>query len=326
MADQRPPDQRPPDQRPPDQRPPDQRPPEQRPRPTPPPPTSQRHKSRHSANPQAHQLQRDRERESLRARELERQRQREREREEEREREHERQRQRIRELRTKKSKSKIYTVGLILVAISLAQLIVLKVLDVDLQKYVPVPGFVWMMVALICMTIMICTDLFSVYPINWLLAILIVEVVTFGVAVGRWTLVTMEVAFMVVGITLFITILLHLLGAFCPLYMLPGTIAMFILIAAFIIVFLALQALMYFSHDQSYRIYIDVTLVVWIVSVTVYSATIIHERRAESITDDFLMSAMFITVFYMILLSALISIAHFLLMDEPDTRKFKYLV
>ncbi|KAH8381632.1 hypothetical protein KR093_009676, partial [Drosophila rubida] len=152
---------------------------------------------------------------------------------------------------------KIYSVAAFLITIGIFQLGILKGFCIDLVDSVPVPNFMSMLIALVCILLLVFTELFNQYPVNWTLGIVAVESVTLCTISSKWNNLPFWYAINILAIVLLLNIVFHLLGAFLPLMLLPGYYSMIFITIVFIIVYIFLSVVLFILSNLNLMVIID---------------------------------------------------------------------
>ncbi|XP_062124323.1 uncharacterized protein LOC133837541 isoform X3 [Drosophila sulfurigaster albostrigata] len=140
---------------------------------------------------------------------------------------------------------KIYLIAIVLVMIGILQLVILKAMHIKLIDSVPVPNFMYMVIALVCIVLMVYTELFNEYPVNWTLGIVAVECVTLCTISSKWNHLPVLYASIVLGVVLIVNIMLYMLGACLPLILLPGYYGILFITIVFIIMYIFLSIIVF---------------------------------------------------------------------------------
>ncbi|KRF99370.1 uncharacterized protein Dwil_GK26862 [Drosophila willistoni] len=116
----------------------------------------------------------------------------------------------------------VYITTVIYVVVALLQLTIVKVLNFDFSKDVPVPGFVWILVSLVSFLILLCTGAIYLFPVNWTLSVIIIEAITLSGMSRSWHAASLQWVLGAYLIVLLLYIILGLLAIFLPLKLLPA--------------------------------------------------------------------------------------------------------
>ncbi|XP_030565243.1 uncharacterized protein LOC115765719 [Drosophila novamexicana] len=204
---------------------------------------------------------------------------------------------------------RIYLVASLFTGIGMGQLVLIKAARFDLHEIVPVPSFMWLVIALVCLVLLVFTELFNKFPINWTLGTVTVESMTLCVICYNWTTIKFMYATIIVVTILATNLFLYLMGAFLPLSFLPGYKTMLVTTIVFIIVYILLVVVVFAIKMPVLMVLVDSWSLLYMLPLTLYGSTIIHHRRSEYlVSEEYVLSATIITAFLLYMIHLLASV------------------
>ncbi|KAL7729652.1 hypothetical protein ACLKA6_007928 [Drosophila palustris] len=195
---------------------------------------------------------------------------------------------------------KIYLVAASLIMFGLIQLMTIKGIDIKLVDSLPVPSLMWIVIALVCLLLMVFTELFNNFPINWTLGVVAVESVTLCTVCYKWNHLPVITAVAILISVICIHVMLYALGACLPLALLPGYYGMLYTTIAFIVVYIFLSIIIFALAKPDLKIIIDIWTFLYMIPLILYTATLIHHRRLPHMKSvEYILSATVIAIYFL---------------------------
>ncbi|XP_032584253.1 uncharacterized protein LOC6576516 [Drosophila mojavensis] len=204
----------------------------------------------------------------------------------------------------------VYLWALFFILIYCTTCLVISTLQINLRAEVPVPFYVWLLLGFVLMIILqCCPKTQRIYPLNWILVILIVLTITltsaYAMDLYHWKVLLTGMAISFVLVALF-----HVLGALCPQTWLPGGLLTGCLMLFMIVAIMVFLFLMIFMRDPVYCLVFFVLLLAITLLGMPYHAQFIHGRLqaiplftmgtcALSVFIDFIICALCISIFFL---------------------------
>ncbi|XP_030240708.1 uncharacterized protein LOC115562775 [Drosophila navojoa] len=204
----------------------------------------------------------------------------------------------------------VYLWALLFIIICCTTWLVISGLRINLRDKVPVPFYVWFILAMIAlMVLQCCPKTQRIYPLNWILVFLVVLTVTLGGAYSMdlfgWKILLTGMAISFVLVALF-----HVMGAVCPQAWLPGGLLTGCVTLLLVVAMMVFFFLMIFMRDPVYCLVFFVLLLAMTLLAMPYHAQFIHGRLqaiplftmgtcALSVFIDFITCALCISIFYL---------------------------
>jgi len=173
----------------------------------------------------------------------------------------------------------VYFFAIVFCLLSMLPWLIISATGVVVGQSIPVPSFVWLILAFICLVILSCCGQVRFkYPCNRILTFITVLLITlcgsyYMFMINIWVLL---VALMASGS---FVVLLSVCGAICPLKVLPNEFAASILMAICIILLFTLGILMFFLRSPVIYLVISFVLIILVVTMGLYQSQCIHGRR-----------------------------------------------
>ncbi|XP_017844818.1 uncharacterized protein LOC108601432 [Drosophila busckii] len=202
---------------------------------------------------------------------------------------------------------KIYLICGALLSLGYFQLILIKFVPHDLGDSLPLSSYMWLVISLVCMMLMVFTELFNKFPINLMLALICVECLTLCALCYHWYQLARLDAMGILVLSLITSAVLCLMGAKLPLKMLPNNFVMLIITIVFIIVYIFLNIFIYAFSKPKIMLFVDGWSMLFSIPLTLYTTTLVHQRRVASLlSDEYILSSTFLSSFnlYMVHLIA----------------------
>ncbi|XP_016973818.1 uncharacterized protein LOC108040746 [Drosophila rhopaloa] len=194
----------------------------------------------------------------------------------------------------------VYLFSTLFCLISVVPWIIISWSGIILGEHIPVPAFVWLILALICLIILSCCPhkRFK-YPCNRILSVITVFLITlFGsyymFMVNTWVLLGSLLA------SGSFVVLLSVCGAKCPLRMLPNECSASIVIGTCVILLFTLGILMFFLRSPIFYLAIGIVLIVLVITMGLYQARYVHGRQKFIPLEDAPLCAMGIYTYFVI--------------------------
>ncbi|XP_032596542.1 uncharacterized protein LOC116805847 [Drosophila grimshawi] len=204
--------------------------------------------------------------------------------------------------------ARIYIVAAAMTLIALGQLTAFRI--VDMTECVPMPSFMWLVIAMVCKCLLIFMELFDKFPVNWTLGFVAVESMTLCVGSYYWPKMerfhTVIVVFIVIGTNF----CLYLMGTFLPVFILPSYNFMLVLTIVFVIVYIFLIILLHsLSMRMIFVLAIEIWTILYLIPLMLYASTLIQQRRlVNMMSQEYMLSATIITTMFLYMLHVVTSI------------------
>ncbi|KAH8352117.1 hypothetical protein KR084_002018, partial [Drosophila pseudotakahashii] len=173
----------------------------------------------------------------------------------------------------------VYIFALLFCLCSVVPWMIVSATGVIVGQSIPVPSFVWLILAFICLiTLSCCGQVRFRYPCNIILAVFTVLLITlcgsyYMFLINIWILL---VALLASGS---FVVLLNICGAKCPLKMLPNDFWASIFMATCVILLFALGVFMFFLRRPILSLLIALVLIFLVMNMGLYQSQYIHGRR-----------------------------------------------
>ncbi|XP_017104333.2 uncharacterized protein [Drosophila bipectinata] len=190
--------------------------------------------------------------------------------------------------------TKVYAMLIILLGAAFAQLLTMRYLDFDFGKVVSnaLASTSWMLMALVCFMILACVNLTNTCPINYFLAVAIVESTVCFMACERWSKLTYTGCVVIITMVVLINILLHILGIFLPLKLQPGAVAVLVITILYIIIVATIFIIVYFNGNIYLLRYFSMISLAYSCIIVQFTVTVVHQRRVDFLTrNDYVLQA-----------------------------------
>ncbi|EDV99469.1 GH13867 [Drosophila grimshawi] len=156
--------------------------------------------------------------------------------------------------------------------------LIISITEYNFNRDVPVPFFVWLMLAFSFMVILqCCPNTRYIFPINWTLAIGIIVFITLAGACIMHVYSPLTVAIVLTAAGL-VVILLHLFGALCPRKALPSSLITGCLMLVLLVALIVFMVLMLFIESPVYALVFFILLFCVICLSIPYHAQFINGR------------------------------------------------
>ncbi|KAH8413998.1 hypothetical protein KR222_000710, partial [Zaprionus bogoriensis] len=206
---------------------------------------------------------------------------------------------------------RIYLVATVFTSIGLLQMGAIKLVSPRLLHSLPVPSFMWLVIALVCMALLVCSELLNKFPVNWTLSIVAIESITFSVVGYSWNQISYRYASGALIIVFLLNTLMYLLGAFLPLRILPGYRVALGATFVFVIGYVLFSCIVYAADMQNLFLIVDSWCLLYLLLLELYTATLIHHRRIRNmISREYVFSATLITSYFLYMSHIISSIAY----------------
>ncbi|KAH8311842.1 hypothetical protein KR044_008245, partial [Drosophila immigrans] len=195
---------------------------------------------------------------------------------------------------------KIYLVAFMLTLLGITQMVITKTLHLKLVASVPVPNFMYMVIALVCIVLLVFTELFNEYPVNWTLGAVAVECITLCTISNKWNQLPPVYAAWILAAVVAANIILYMLGAFLPLILLPDYYGMLIITIVFILVYVFISIIVLLLGQRYLFVVIELWNLLYMLPFTIYASTLIHHRRSpHMMSEEYILSATVLSTFFL---------------------------
>ncbi|TDG39040.1 hypothetical protein AWZ03_014538 [Drosophila navojoa] len=210
--------------------------------------------------------------------------------------------------RDKKRMEKVYLVTLLFVASGLSQMAIARTTRFDLRGTVPMPCLMWLVTGLVCIILMVYTELHDTFPINWTLGFVTVESMTLCVICYDWTSMSSWLASLVVLAVLVVNVIVYGIASSCPLCCIPTYRAMLIATIVYTIVYV-LIVIVVFSVHKGYLVLADGWTFLYVTLMSFYSASLVHNRHMDVYrSDEYMLSATLISSMFLYMIHLLLAV------------------
>lgn len=194
---------------------------------------------------------------------------------------------------------KVHASALVFLTMGLVQLFGSKYLLTAQTHSLPLPSFVWMMVALVCLVLIVYSELHDKFPVNWTLAFVANLSMTLSVMGYSWSQLSMADCLKSAGVVLLLNLTINFLALYLPVKVLPGfgftltaTILFVVGYTVIIIVVFALSKIWLFIIADSWCL-------IYMCLLMFYAGTLINNRHYENFaSQEYILSATFIAHFF----------------------------
>ncbi|KAH8314043.1 hypothetical protein KR067_002500, partial [Drosophila pandora] len=161
---------------------------------------------------------------------------------------------------------KIYSLAITLCMLSAIPWIILSSLYLEVEEKIPVPPWVWAVLAMIVLTVLSCIPQTpNTTPICWALVILCVFFITFfGAYYVHYQKVAVLVSSMLISIILLV--LLHFYGAKAPEIVLPNILCTCCVVLFGMITMMTLMILMLITRNVIYQLALGIVIMIIVIS------------------------------------------------------------
>ncbi|XP_016989976.2 uncharacterized protein LOC108052156 [Drosophila rhopaloa] len=200
---------------------------------------------------------------------------------------------------------RVYSLFSLLSALAVAQLVTLRLLKLDFNVLISptIPGSVWLLLALGSLLTLAFVHLASLCPCNYILAIVIMEMIVFFVNSHQWPRVPTAWIGGVLAIVLLLNLLLFVVGMCLPLKVLPGIIFMIVATLCCVVIVVSIYVIVYLNGNRYMLRYVSMVSLFYVGSLVLFTITVVHQRRFNYVakTDHVLQASTLAMLFvYMI--------------------------
>ncbi|KAH8331275.1 hypothetical protein KR067_013483 [Drosophila pandora] len=188
----------------------------------------------------------------------------------------------------------VYGILFILLGSAFVQLLTLRYLDFDIGKVVnkAVASTTWMLMALVCFLILACVNMTNTCPINYLLALVIVEAVVFFTACDRWSKISFNWGVGIISVVVVINIVLHILGILLPLKLQPGAVSVLTISILYSIIVGTIFIIVYLNGNIYMLRYFSMVSLAFACLIVQFTVTVVYQRRKDFLTrNDYVLQA-----------------------------------
>lgn len=208
----------------------------------------------------------------------------------------------------------VYCILIILLGSAFAQLLTMRYLDFDIGKVVnnALASSTWMLLALICFLILACVNMTNTCPINYFLAVVIVESVVCFTASDRWSTISFSWGVGIISVVVVINILLHILGIFLPLKLQPGAVSVLSLTILYSITVGTIFIIVYLNGNIYMVRYFSMVSLAFACIIIQFTVTVVYQRRKDFLTrNDYVLQATILAFLCVYMCHASIVMARF---------------
>lgn len=217
---------------------------------------------------------------------------------------------------------KVHVVALLFLTIGLAQLFGSKFLITDETRSLPLPSFMWMMVALVCLVLIVYSELHDKFPVNWTLAFVANLSMTLSVMGYSWSHLTMIDCWKAVGIVLLLNVTINFLALYLPVKVLPSFGFTLTATIFFVIGYTVITIVVFAIRKMFLFMIVDVWCLIYMCLLMFYAGTLINNRHYENFaSQEYILSATFIAHFFFYQLHLVASILYNF--ENPEKTKYE---
>lgn len=177
----------------------------------------------------------------------------------------------------------MYVFHAVLTLFAVAQLVALLWYKIDFMQAMGgmVSSLLCLFLALAVLLILALVKIANTCPVNYLLAVVVVELVVLFVNCHQWTKLTLVWMGGVLAIVLVVNLLLYAIGIFAPMKFLPGVLAVMIIGFIFIVVVITIIATVYLNGNRYLMRYVSMLSLCYECVIVVFTVTVVHQRRFD---------------------------------------------
>ncbi|XP_017057404.2 cytochrome bc complex cytochrome b subunit, partial [Drosophila ficusphila] len=208
----------------------------------------------------------------------------------------------------------VYTIHSLLTLFVICQLVPLRILEMDFGKLISplVPSFVWLILLVGFILILAFVRRANQCPCNYLLAIMIMEILMIFVNCLQWPHLSILWMAGVLAIVLVLNLLLYVSGMFIPLKILPGNIFMIIFTLCCCVVVISIYIIVYLNGNKYLLRYVAMVSFFYVACLTLYMVTVVHQRRHEHMErSDHVLHATLLAVTFIYMIHSVSTMVRF---------------
>ncbi|XP_052855133.1 uncharacterized protein LOC128263892 [Drosophila gunungcola] len=209
---------------------------------------------------------------------------------------------------------RVYVIHLMLSVLAVAQLLSLRIYNLNFAVLIDptVPGLVWLLLALGCLLVLAFVYLAHQCPCNYLLAIVIVELIVLFVNSHQWPLVSLPWIGGVLAIVLILNLLLYVMGIYLPLIVLPGIIFMIVVTLVCVVIVVSIYVIVYLNGNRYMLRYVSMVSLFYVASIVLFTITVVHQRRFDYLAHtDYVLQASVLAMLFVYLIHVLSTVVRF---------------
>lgn len=220
---------------------------------------------------------------------------------------------------------KVHLVAFIFLTIGLAQLFGSKYLLAAETRSLPLPDFMWMMVALVCLVLIVYSELHDKFPVNWTLAFVANLSMTLSVMGHSWSRLSIADCGKSVVVVLLLNFTIHCLALYLPVKVLPGFGFTLTATILFVVGYTVITIVVFAVSKFWLFIIVDSWCLIYMCILMFYAGTLINNRHYQNFaSQEYILSATFIAHFFFYQLNLVTSIYYNY--QRPEKSKYQRLI
>lgn len=220
---------------------------------------------------------------------------------------------------------KVHAAALFFLIIGLAQLFGSKLLLTDEARSLPLPSFMWILVALVCLVLIVYSELHDKFPVNWTLAFVANLSMTLSVMGYSWSHLSIANCWKAVAIVLVLNFTINFLALYLPVKVLPGFGFTLTATILFVIGYTVITIVVFALSKMSLFMIVDTWCLIYMCLLMFYAGTLINNRHYENFaSQEYILSAAFIAHFFFYQLHLVASIIYNYV--NPEKTKYERLI
>lgn len=194
---------------------------------------------------------------------------------------------------------KVNATAIVFLTFGLLQLAGFRFIKTQEKHSLLVPGFMWVLIIIICLCLIVYAELYDKFPVNWTLALVVVESSTMSVMGFIWLRLSQQEAWVSVVIATIINLIIHTLSLYLPLESLPGYQISLTLTFVYVLSFMCSSIINCVLRLSILYYIVDFISLGYNCLLMLYAGTLIRNRRHTNIMSrEYILSAAFIAYFY----------------------------
>lgn len=206
---------------------------------------------------------------------------------------------------------KIYLVTFLFLSSGICQMALTRTVNFNMRGTVPVASFMWMVISLVCLILMVYTELFNTFPINWTLGCVTVESMTLCVICCDWATIDSWWAGGIVLTVLVINVIVYTVASCCPLCYIPNYKVMLMATIVFIVGYILIVTVGFAINMLGFLVIIYSWTFLYMILMSLYGGSLVHNRRVIFYrSEEFILSATMISSFVLYMIHLLLAIVN----------------
>ncbi|XP_017133618.1 uncharacterized protein LOC108150156 [Drosophila elegans] len=209
---------------------------------------------------------------------------------------------------------RVYVIHVVLSVLAVAQLVSLRIYNLDFAVLIgpTVPSFVWLLLALGCLIFLAFVFMAHQCPCNYLLAIVIVELIVLFVNSHQWPRVSIPWMGGVLAIVLILNLLLYVMGIYLPLIVLPGIIFIMVVTLVCVVIVVSIYVIVYLNGNRYMLRYVAMVSLFYVAIIVLFTITVVHQRRFDYVAQaDYVLQASVLAMLFVYLIHVISTIVRF---------------